>query len=239
MFPVAKFFVFAFAASSVSAIVVPRSTAPDSWSTEYLEKYDTYHARYLALECHSKHDTDFFESCCHPLLANESLSNRPAQCTPLSSASPAPNSSSDNEEDCDEEDEEESPPAVAATAKKASAVVKTTASSERTSATVNSGGYATYFYQNGVAGACGKVHSDSDMIAAIDGDRYGNMNAVSSQCNKQVKLTNSNNGKSVTVTIVDACPTCANSNSIDLSKGAFEKIAPLSDGMVPITWSYV
>lgn len=26
---------------------------------------------------------------------------------------------------------------------------------------------ATYYYQNGVAGACGKVHGDNDLIAAI------------------------------------------------------------------------
>jgi rare lipoprotein A (peptidoglycan hydrolase) len=35
------------------------------------------------------------------------------------------------------------------------------------------------------------------------------------------------------VTIADACPTCTNSNSIDLSEGAFKKIAPLDDGIVP------
>lgn len=38
--------------------------------------------------------------------------------------------------------------------------------------------------------------------------------------------------KSVTVTIADACPTCKNSNSIDLSSAAFKKIATLEQGMV-------
>lgn len=31
---------------------------------------------------------------------------------------------------------------------------------------------ATFFYQNGVAGACGTVHSDYDMIAAIGQSRF-------------------------------------------------------------------
>lgn len=57
--------------------------------------------------------------------------------------------------------------------------------------------------------------------------------------------------------IADACPTCVNGNSIDLSMVAFQAIAPLSDGIVPskpilpswhdlrnyllitVTWSYI
>jgi rare lipoprotein A (peptidoglycan hydrolase) len=68
---------------------------------------------------------------------------------------------------------------------------------------------------------------------------YGDINAVSSLCGKQVSITNTQNGKSVTVTVVDACPTCQNANSIDLSPAAFDSIADASTGEVPITWSYV
>ncbi|KAG5645246.1 hypothetical protein DXG03_006663 [Asterophora parasitica] len=106
-------------------------------------------------------------------------------------------------------------------------------------ASVNTGGFATFFYQNGVAGACGTVHGDNDMIAAIDGQRYGNLNVKSGLCGKKVQITNPANKKSVTVTIADACPTCKNGNSIDLSEGAFKKIATLEQGMVGITWSFV
>jgi hypothetical protein len=104
---------------------------------------------------------------------------------------------------------------------------------------VNAGGFATFFYQNGVAGACGKVHSDNDMIAAIDGHRYGNLGVKSSLCGKQVLITNPANKKSVTVTIADACPTCRNGNSIDLSEAAFKKIATLDQGMVGINWTFL
>jgi len=102
-----------------------------------------------------------------------------------------------------------------------------------------SGGVATFFFQKGVAGACGQVHSDSDYIAAIDQTRYGDSGAVSSLCGTQVIITNNNNGKTVTVTIADDCPTCDNENSIDLSLGAFTQIATEEEGEVPITWEYI
>lgn len=66
----------------------------------------------------------------------------------------------------------------------------------------------------------------------MDSDRYDN----GSLCGKSVTITNTDNGKSVTVTVADECPTCDNSNSIDLSTGAFDQIADESSGIVPISW---
>ena len=83
------------------------------------------------------------------------------------------------------------------------------------------------------------MHQDSDFIAAIDQDRYGNSGNASPLCGKQVKITNDNNGKTVTVTIADDCPTCNNGNSIDLSTAAFNAIADPAEGIVPISWSFV
>ncbi|TFK42532.1 RlpA-like double-psi beta-barrel-protein domain-containing protein-containing protein [Crucibulum laeve] len=294
MFQLAAFATLALsAASSVSALVVPRTTAPAGWATKYLESYDTYHIRYLAIGCAAKHGSAFFDACCHPLLANEVLEKaRPAQCIPSAAASssasavnptstvttPVSDVPEDGDEDCEEDDGEDevtthapvtsthapavtskaaptttqaAAPTKAATTKAAAtssvpqqAVVHTTspakpASTPASSSSVNSGGFATFFFQNGVAGACGTVHKDSDMIAAIDADRYGNTGQRSSLCGKQVQITNTKNGKSVTVTIADACPTCENSNSIDLSQSAFNKIATPEEGMVPITWSFL
>ncbi|KDQ60945.1 hypothetical protein JAAARDRAFT_568158 [Jaapia argillacea MUCL 33604] len=96
-----------------------------------------------------------------------------------------------------------------------------------------SDGVATFFLQNGQAGACGQVHADSDFIAAIDVARYGDTGVTSPLCGQQVFITNQNNGKSVTVTIADACPTCNNGDSIDLSVGAFTQIATEEEGEVP------
>jgi hypothetical protein len=113
------------------------------------------------------------------------------------------------------------------------------ASADTSSSNLITGGVATFFFQNGVAGACGTVHKDSDLIAAIDVQRYGNTGVKSSLCGKQVKIINPANKKSVTVVIADACPTCNNGNSIDLSQGAFDQIAQPEQGEVPIQWSFV
>ncbi|KDR68843.1 hypothetical protein GALMADRAFT_215445 [Galerina marginata CBS 339.88] len=105
--------------------------------------------------------------------------------------------------------------------------------------TVMTGGFATFFSQGGVAGACGTVHQDSDLIGAIDVARYGNPGTQSSLCFHQARITNVNNGKSVTITITDVCVSCQNNNSFDLSTGAFSAIASLSDGIIPITWEFL
>jgi hypothetical protein len=104
---------------------------------------------------------------------------------------------------------------------------------------VFSGGFATYYYQNGVAGACGKVNPDSAFIAALQTDMYGALNKQSSHCGQQIKVTNKKNGKSVIATVADACPTCVSSTSVDLSYGAFTQIATTEEGMVGISWEFI
>jgi expansin (peptidoglycan-binding protein) len=86
----------------------------------------------------------------------------------------------------------------------------------------------TYFYQNGVAGACGTVHSDSDFVAALDSSTYGDTGSQSSYCGKTIRVTWQD--KSVDVVVADACPTCANPSSVDLSVAAFQALAPLAQG---------
>ncbi|KAF8610008.1 barwin-like endoglucanase [Ceratobasidium sp. AG-I] len=101
------------------------------------------------------------------------------------------------------------------------------------------GGFATFFTQNGNAGACGDKHDDYDLVVAADKDRYGDLNKKSDLCGKKVLITNTDNGKQVTAIIADACPTCKNSNSLDLSLGAFDKIGARETGMLPIKWQFV
>ncbi|CAE6437685.1 unnamed protein product [Rhizoctonia solani] len=99
-----------------------------------------------------------------------------------------------------------------------------------------SGGYATYFYQNGVAGACGTVHSDDDYICAVDYRRYGDLGKQSDLCGKTARITNEANGKTITCTIADVCPTCNNANSMDLSVGAFRGLDILDAGLLKIKY---
>ncbi|KAH9951468.1 hypothetical protein B0H21DRAFT_719117 [Amylocystis lapponica] len=227
MFATVSFISLALSAvSAVSGLAVPlrRDDVPATYDQNNLEPYDQYHARYLALDCEANHGNSFFDSCCHPIPNGQTLSERLPQCNPWGSSSsmpaPAPSTTADAS----------STPAPAPSL---------TAEALAASSSVYTGG-ATYFYQDGNAGACGNVHSDSDFIAAlVNQDRYGDSGEVSSLCGKKVNITNVSNGKSVTVAIADDCPTCENSNSIDLSVAAFKKLATLEEGEVNIKWSFV
>jgi len=94
-------------------------------------------------------------------------------------------------------------------------------------------GDATYYYQNGVAGACGTVHSDQDAIIALHTDIYDN----GAHCGRTVQITTGSNV--IYATVADACPSCRTSHSIDLSVGAFKPFNDLSVGMFPVSWKFV
>jgi len=266
--------------ASVSGLVIPRDGKPASYGS-HLENYDTYHTRYLAIGCKGKQGTQFFELCCHPMLAGEVLQNaRPAQCIPgaasssanpskTASATPSPSATEDPEEGwcyegdegCDCEDEPESSSATAPTSTSApvetpsprpditvkSTSAKSTSTPKPTSSPapasgngqVVSGGSATYFFQNGVAGACGIVHKDSDFIAALPGAMYGDYSSQSSKCGKKVRVTRKSNGKTVDVIIADACPSCGNPGDIDLSHGAFLQLGTEEEGMFPVSYQFI
>lgn len=299
--------------SSASALVLPRHRAlaraptaidvapraeasqPADWTSHKLEDYETYHIRYMALDCEDKHNTTFWDACCHPRAAANTTALA-AECTPSASAlasasaryggddceetssAAAPAPTPTETEECGGEETTSAKPTT--TAKPASTKKATSTSTKKTATTkaaaspdaaggagalgagptttatptsskaeatstsskttaaaqptgsVYTGGVATYFLQDGTEGACGAVHPDSALIAAIDQDRYGNSDEKSSLCGKQVKITNTSNQKTVTVTIADDCPTCKNANSIDLSKGAFTQIATIEEGEV-------
>ncbi|KAL7415949.1 RlpA-like double-psi beta-barrel-protein domain-containing protein-containing protein [Mrakia frigida] len=286
--------------SSVSAAPIPKRNvevraAPSGWAHGYLEDYDVYHTRYVALSCQTQHDTTFFDECCHPLLSTETLSgNRPAQCTPSAStsavaietfapsttaaaAAPAATSAaSGEEEECEVEEETssvavptstveaESPAttqeATTTVAEVAAAVVAptttaeawvapTTTTAEAAAATTaaasssseNTGGYATYFLQNGNPGACGNYNSDDTPLVAITSEWWGgdNFSSGSDLCGKYVNIKRVSTGATVTAVIADACPSCVNGNSLDLSVGAFTALGQESEGMFEIEWSLV
>jgi hypothetical protein len=82
------------------------------------------------------------------------------------------------------------------------------------------------------------VHSDSDFIAALDTSVYGDTGVQSSYCGKTIRITWG--GNSVDVVVADACPTCDNASSVDLSEAAFQALAPLSTGLLTgASWSVV
>ncbi|KAJ1672599.1 hypothetical protein EV182_006867, partial [Spiromyces aspiralis] len=85
------------------------------------------------------------------------------------------------------------------------------------------------YYEVGL-GSCGQTNSNDELVdAAPPGFMESN-----GACGK--KVTVSSNGKSVPVTIVDTCPSCAE-GSLDLSPAAFKKLDDLNNGRIPISWS--
>ncbi|KIJ55743.1 hypothetical protein M422DRAFT_151163, partial [Sphaerobolus stellatus SS14] len=88
---------------------------------------------------------------------------------------------------------------------------------------------ATYFYQNGVAGACGKVHKDSEKVVALQTKMYAN----GGHCGRTIVITDTKTGKQATGVVADECPTCDGAGSIDLSESLFKEFAPTSQGVFP------
>jgi expansin len=94
-------------------------------------------------------------------------------------------------------------------------------------------GEATYYTFADGTGNCGFDATPDDlMIGAMNHTDY----AASAVCGACVLLTGPN--ASITIRIVDQCPECPAGN-IDLSPEAFEQIAALEAGRVPISWQYV
>lgn len=93
-------------------------------------------------------------------------------------------------------------------------------------------GVATYYYATG-GGSCMFDPSPADlMVAAMNAVEYDNAAA----CGSYIFVQGPRG--SVTVRIVDLCPGCKTGH-LDLSQEAFEKIANLPQGRVPVTWQVI
>ena len=93
-------------------------------------------------------------------------------------------------------------------------------------------GEGTYYAATG-AGNCSFDATPGDlMVAAMNAQDYN----TAAWCGACIEVTGPNG--SVTVRVVDQCPECVHGD-LDLSREAFELIAPLSAGRVPITWHEV
>lgn len=89
-------------------------------------------------------------------------------------------------------------------------------------------GQATFYAATG-EGNCSFEASSDLMVGAMNQADYENSQA----CGAYLSVTGPNG--SVTIKIVDRCPECP-PGAIDLSREAFEKIAPVSAGRVSISW---
>lgn len=90
-------------------------------------------------------------------------------------------------------------------------------------------GQGTYYSADGT-GNCSFDASPGDLlVAAMNEEQYGNAEL----CGACVAVQGPRG--EVTVRIVDRCPGCKRGD-LDLSPQAFERIAPLSAGRVPVAW---
>lgn len=93
-------------------------------------------------------------------------------------------------------------------------------------------GEGTYYSADGT-GNCSFDASPNDlMVAAMNAPDYQS----AALCGACLAVTGPNG--SVVVRVVDQCPECKHGD-LDLSPQAFQKLAPLSAGRVPITWHQV
>ncbi|MEU4191038.1 expansin EXLX1 family cellulose-binding protein [Kribbella sp. NPDC026611] len=93
-------------------------------------------------------------------------------------------------------------------------------------------GVATAYAAGDGNGACLFGPSDDLMIAAMNETDYESAKA----CGAYV-LVRAANGASITVRIVNECPLPCAPGQLDLSQQAFAKLANLSVGRLPITWT--
>ncbi|GAA6010336.1 hypothetical protein JCM10207_005180 [Rhodosporidiobolus poonsookiae] len=126
--------------------------------------------------------------------------------------------------------------AAAASSQAAAAAAASQAAQATSSGHVYTGGIATFFYQNGVAGNCGNVNSDSTPLVALPTKTY----AGGKYCGQYVSITRLDTGDSIKALVADSCPTCENDNCLDLSWGAFTALGGTqSMGVFDIKWSFI
>lgn len=95
-------------------------------------------------------------------------------------------------------------------------------------------GRGTIYYQMGAAGSCGAVHGDGDYIVAL-GPNYMK-GPKSPYCGRRISAKNTSNGKTVTVTVADTCPTCG-PGDIDFALGPWNALTNnASPGVFPLSW---
>ncbi|MEU0192740.1 expansin EXLX1 family cellulose-binding protein [Streptomyces afghaniensis] len=93
-------------------------------------------------------------------------------------------------------------------------------------------GVATHYDAADGDGACLYGPSPDLMVAAMNHTDY----ETSKACGAHI-LVRAANGASVTVRVTNECPLPCAPGQLDLSKEAFAKLAGLSAGRIPITWS--
>ncbi|KAI1319489.1 RlpA-like double-psi beta-barrel-protein domain-containing protein-containing protein [Xylariaceae sp. FL0255] len=98
-----------------------------------------------------------------------------------------------------------------------------------TSVAAQESGPMTY-YTPGL-GACGVTSTSNDAVVALNTADYDN----GAHCFQWITIDG--NGAQTAAQVVDLCPGCG-AGGIDVSPAIFDDIAPLSEGVVEVTWYF-
>ncbi|OJJ48664.1 hypothetical protein ASPZODRAFT_24273 [Penicilliopsis zonata CBS 506.65] len=107
-------------------------------------------------------------------------------------------------------------------------------------------GTGTVYTQDSVAGSCGTVHSDSDLIVAISTYwmKKGQASSSSSNtnsntlCSQKISATNILTGTTVTVVVADTCAACGE-NDVDFSVGSWDALTGSAAwGTFALDWKF-
>lgn len=99
-------------------------------------------------------------------------------------------------------------------------------------------GRATYYNDAGF-GACGtQINAATQMLVAAPAAYWTTANPNNDPLCQGVSIRVSYNGRTITVPVVDKCPSC-DSAHIDLSQPAFAQLADTNLGNIPVTWTFV
>ncbi|KAI7884415.1 hypothetical protein K492DRAFT_174020 [Lichtheimia hyalospora FSU 10163] len=153
-------------------------------------------------------------------------------------ASASPYNHDNDEEDYEEDQQDSSTTQHTPTTTSSSSKATMAASSKSSKGGSGGGSYSgkATWYTVGM-GSCGSTNSDSELVAAMNHGQMANGGNSNNNpnCGRSVKIRGPKG--SVTVKIVDTCPSCGHGD-IDMSPSAFKRIANLDDGVVPIKWSW-
>ncbi|KDN49931.1 hypothetical protein K437DRAFT_222057 [Tilletiaria anomala UBC 951] len=92
-------------------------------------------------------------------------------------------------------------------------------------------GEGTYYNAGISEGACGGWHKSSELVAAVSRQQWHG----GEFCNQMLHVCH--HGKCTDVQVVDECPSC-DYGSLDLSPTAFKQLAPMSEGVIDINWTF-
>lgn len=118
-------------------------------------------------------------------------------------------------------------------------------------------GTGTFYDLETHSGTCGKHNKNTEYVAALNAEQMGESKHDNPNCGKEVEVVGPS-GRTIRVTIVDTCKTCASggldlspagiyiyiyktflNNSNSLKKIAYEELGDFSHGSIPIKWKFL